>query len=278
MSLLKPDSNTGDKQTAIIKKPVNEPSSKSKKNSFKLLQSKKNTFRNDFTTADNNSGPVGFLSSMDTKNSSRKASDYIDMDKFKAKSTFPTLFSNKKKKLNNLTDWHENSGYFSIAGTATSTTSKKRTPLNIANFESMSLMSKYNLNVKLEDAFKFTKLLENRTEKSSLDEIRLKFENFSTRKGESESLVLNDFQDLNIASSKHVSNNADKVNTSNTNSNNNPTTNETTQKEKTNFFPSLVPPPPPSVETSLSTNLNNTMKAHTVYNFKHLNEQNDTYF
>lgn len=74
--------------------------------------------------------------------------------------TFPNLFSKSSKPIVN-----------------NPSPNRKRAPLNIINFDNMSVLNKYNLNLKIEEAFKYTKLLQDRNEKSSLKGIKLKFDN-----------------------------------------------------------------------------------------------------
>jgi hypothetical protein len=62
----------------------------------------------------------------------------------------------------------------------TSKRNKLETSITFPNYNSKTLLDKFNLNIKIEGAFKYTKLLDDRTHQSSLDTIKLKFPNFSS--------------------------------------------------------------------------------------------------
>jgi hypothetical protein len=229
-------------------KRTHEPKIKSKKNSFRHLQQyKKSNSKGELNMTTDNKNADIFLHP-----------DKLDSERLKIKNSFPNLFSNKKKPLMP-SDFMENSGLFSMGSNNSLANPKKRTPLNIANFDKMSLMSKYNLNHSVEEAFKFTKLLENRSEKSSTDAFRLKFENCSNK---------NDLDGtLDEAGKESTSLDYEEIPSE---INNNKVPINTHANEKTfrvNFFPSIVPPPP-SVETSLSTANNNNFKSQAFLNFK----------
>ena len=240
--------------TAIVKKPF-EPKIKSKKNSFRLLQQPKKFNLKDEPNRKQDIKTTDILSN----------SEKLDSERQKMKNSFPNLFSNKKKSLVP-SEFHENSGIFSMASNSSNaslTNAKKRPPINIANFENMSLMSKYNLNLKFEEAFKFTKLLENRTEKSGMEAFRLKFENLSN-KNDPDS-IMSTHDELGKASTLDYEEIPNEIN-----NNKVPINTQTREKiHRVNFFPSIVPPPP-SVETSLSTANNNNFKSQALLNFKNL--------
>jgi hypothetical protein len=56
---------------------------------------------------------------------------------------------------------------------------KLESSITFPNFNSKTLLGKFNFNLKIEEAFKYTKLLNDRTQQSSLDTIKLKFPNLN---------------------------------------------------------------------------------------------------